>query len=86
MPKVISAPDPVYPQALRQQRLQPTVHFIIRIDENGAVTDIVALAEPALAGAFTSGFVLRKWKFQPARVADKPVPAIVTVEINFRLY
>jgi len=86
MPKVVSAPDPSYPEALRRQRVQPTVHFIIRVDENGSVTDIVALAEPSLAGAFASGFVLRKWKFKPAMLEQGPVPAILTVEIGFRLY
>jgi TonB family protein len=84
--KALVASDPSYTQTARQQNVQGTVIYAVRIDQQGLPTDalLVQPLEPTLNMAGIEA--LRSWKFQPATFQAEPVAVVVMVEINFRLH
>jgi hypothetical protein len=86
-PKAVSTPDPQYPLELRRKNVgSALVIFCALVNENGRISDIVAVNRPELSDAISAGEVLREWKFKPATMEGKPVPAVINIEINLRLY
>lgn len=78
-PTVISTVDAVYPV---QSVASGTVVLEVSLDDNGKITDvhvvrgIASLTEPAVHS-------VRQWKFQPAKLDGKPVPAKIAVAFSF---
>jgi hypothetical protein len=86
-PKPVSTPDPQYPIELRRKNVgSALVIFCALVDENGRISDIVAVNRPGLSDAISAGEVLREWRFKPATMEGKPIPALINIEINLRLY
>jgi TonB family protein len=84
--KAITADDPTYTEEARRKKIQGTVIYAVRIDEHGLPTDalLVQPLEPSLN--FAGIKALRAWRFQAATYRGEPVPVVVMVEMNFRLY
>lgn len=94
-PKALKTPDPGYPPSeLGTQKLGPClpahtqenkVVLALIVDSRGRPTS------PVVVGASVTGFdtaaisAVHGWKFQPATYQGKPVPAAISVEVNFRL-
>jgi TonB family protein len=78
-PGVLSAVEAVYPL---QSVVSGTVVLEVSLDETGKIIDlrvvrgIASLTEPAERS-------LRQWKFQPAKLAGKPVPSKIPVAFSF---
>jgi protein TonB len=83
-PRVIIAPDPVYPSLAKQARIFGDVVIDSVIDVHGNVVEMQVLSgHPLLVPAALDA--LRKWKYQPTILNDEPVPVQLVVTIKFRL-
>ena len=82
--RVLRQVDPVYPPFARLARIQGVVVLLMTIDEAGVPTDVKVLeGQPALQAEALSA--ARRWRFEPARVDGRPVPATFRLTLNFRL-
>lgn len=86
LPHVVQAPDPEYSPDARRRRVQGTVLFLVGIDEKGYVADAILTRSVDPGLNLNAIQVLRDWRFQPALRDGEPVPTVVNVEVNFRLY
>jgi TonB family protein len=85
-PKPLYAPDPEYSEKARKAKFQGTVVLWLVVDANGLPQRIrvqsplgMGLDEQAIAA-------VQKWRFEPSKKDGKPVPVMINVEVNFRLY
>ncbi|MDR3746930.1 MAG: energy transducer TonB [Acidobacteriota bacterium] len=85
-PKALYAPDPEYSEEARKAKYQGTVVLWLVVDAAGRPQQIrvqralgMGLDEKAIEA-------VRQWKFEPARKDGQPVPVMINVEVNFRLY
>src|SRR5271165_865438 len=85
-PKALYAPDPEYSEEARKAKYQGTVVLWLVVDANGRPQQIrvqralgMGLDEKAIEA-------VKLWKFDPARKDGQPVPVMINVEVNFRLY
>lgn len=86
-PRILSAPDPVYPESARRRGVEGTVTAGLLIDADGGVTEVWvesssgdgALDEAALAA-------VRRWRFAPAHQNGVPVSARSRVPVVFALH
>ena len=85
-PKVLYEPDPEYSEEARKAKYQGTVVLWLVVDANGRPEQIrvqralgMGLDEKAIEAVKT-------WKFEPAKKDGHPVPVMINVEVNFRLY
>ncbi|GLH70215.1 hypothetical protein GETHPA_17480 [Geothrix rubra] len=84
MVRVLHQVTPVYPALARMTRVQGAVVLLMTIDESGAPTEVKVLAgHPGLQEAALQA--ARQWRFEPARVDGRPVPASFRLTLNFRL-
>jgi TonB family protein len=73
---------PVYPATARSARIGGTVTIEATIDTEGKVSDAhVVKSVPLLDNAALDA--VRQWEYKPSTVNGKPVPVIVTVNVNF---
>jgi TonB family protein len=84
-PKLVSAPDPVYPEPLRNARTQGTSVLYMVVDEHGdpALVSLFKSSDPAFDDS--SIVAIGHWKFKPATLGGKPVAVMIRVEVNFRI-
>lgn len=83
-PRVIAAPDPIYPPLAKQARIQGDVQIDAVIDINGNVVEMnVMNGHPLLIPSALDA--LRRWKYQPTILNDEPVPVQLIVTIRFRM-
>jgi len=83
-PRVISAPDPVYPPLARQARVYGDVVIDAVIDTSGNVVEMQVMSgHPLLVSAALDA--LKRWKYQPTILNEQPVPVQLLVTIRFRL-
>ena len=70
--KVISKPDPAYPQIAKQMNLSGTVKIQITISPAGNVqhTDVIG-GHPILVNAALDA--LKKWKYEPAKTESTTI-------------
>jgi TonB family protein len=84
-PRVIKGAKPQYPQAAFAAKIEGTVLVEALIDVEGRISrarviqSVPGLDEAALEAA-------RRWRFEPARKAGKPVATIIHMPVAFRIY
>ncbi len=85
-PKPKYTPEPDYSDAARKERYQGMLVMGIIVNETGKVQEPklirplgMGLDEKAISKVLT-------WKFDPAKMDDKPVPVILRIEVSFNLY
>jgi protein TonB len=85
-PKALYAPDPEYSEEARKAKYQGTVVLWLVVSADGRPQQIriqrslgMGLDEKAIEA-------VKQWKFDPARKDGQPVPVMINVEVNFRLY
>ena len=85
-PRAIFAPDPKYSEEARQNKIQGTVVLWLVVGADGKPSSIKVnrgvghgLDEEAIEA-------VKQWKFEPATLNGQPVPVMINVEVNFRLY
>lgn len=72
-----------YPAMARQLRVEGEVLLDVNVDAAGAVSDIKAVSGPPLLRAAAIDCV-KRWKYQPATLGDKPVASTEVVKVDFR--
>src|SRR6266436_3357338 len=81
-PRLISAPDPVYPVLARQARIGGSVVIDAVIDTQGNVIEMQTVSgQPLLALAAMEA--LRHWKYEPTTLGGEVVPVRLLVTIAF---
>ena len=75
-----------YPQDLWDAMIEGSVVLEGRVGADGLPTDVksVAPVHPGLAKAAIE--TVSQWRFEPARLRDKPVESPLRMTINFRLH
>lgn len=84
MPRLISAPDPLYPATARMQNVDGIVSMDAFVDAAGNVTEVKVISGPILLRQAAMD-ALRKWKYQPARLDGQPTAVHTNVNIRFTL-
>jgi protein TonB len=83
-PRVLTAVTPSYPAMARNSHLQGPVELLMTIDEHGAPVRVQVLSGHAAFHAEAER-AARLWRFEPATVEGRPVPARFRLTISFRL-
>jgi len=83
-PRILSRVPATYPEAAKGARVQGVVILDCLVSPEGRVTAVrvvrgIPLLDEAAANA------VRQWAFAPTVVDGKPVPVVVTVQVNFTL-
>lgn len=84
-PAYRSAPRPPYPAAMRQSRVEGSVRLRIHLDAEGAPqrVEIISGSGHAEFDSTAREWVLRHWRFTPARRGGVPVPGSVVTSVQF---
>jgi len=87
-PVIVKRVLPVYPEALKESRMQGTVMLEVEILTDGSIGAIeVYRSLMAGEGGFDEAAIqaLRQWEFQPARSGGRPVACWVRIPMVFEL-
>lgn len=82
-PEAVFAPRPDYPERARRAGRGGTVILLATIDKEGRVTELEVLrGEPlGLTGAALAA--VRRWRFRPATLEDRPVAVYYHLTVRF---
>jgi protein TonB len=83
--RVLHQVPPVYPQELRQRKIEGTVYVVFVVDKDGRVLQPTVESSPhegLQAAALAS---VRRWRFEPAVARGEKVRSKVRVPIRFSL-
>lgn len=83
-PRLTSKVLPVYPAAAKQVGLEGTVVIDAVVDATGKVTNMKPVSGPVLLRAAALDAV-RKWKYEPTYLDDKPVAVQMFITVEFHL-
>ncbi len=82
--RLLSSVQPIYPSLAKQAHIEGNVTIEAQIDTSGRVAGMKVLSGPhVLREAATSA--VAKWKYQPARLGDRPTPSSVILTVRFLL-
>lgn len=78
---------PSYTWKAVQAKIEGTVHLECVVTPQGVCTDIKVVRglDPQCGLNEEAVSALRKWRFRPGTKDNKPVPVLITVELNFAL-
>lgn len=71
-----------YPSMARQLHVEGEVLLNVNVDPTGAVSNITVVSGPPLLRAAATDCV-KRWKYQPAMLGDKPVASTEIVKLDF---
>ncbi len=83
-PKVLSSPDPDYPEVARRAGYGGTVVLWLIVDTDGSPKDVKVQRSLGMGLDRAAYEAVRRWRFQPATKNGQPVPVMINVEVNFR--
>jgi protein TonB len=84
-PEKISGPNPLYPEAARRARIQGVVVLECIIGKNGQVTDVKVLRGLPLGLTESATDAVKKWRFKPSTLNEKPVEVLYILTVRFNL-
>jgi len=84
-PKKLSGPNPLYPEAARRARIQGVVVLECVIGKAGTVTSVKVLRGLPLGLTESATSAVKKWKFQPSTLNEKPVEVLYILTVRFNL-
>jgi TonB family protein len=85
-PKATHQPDPVYPAAARDDKLQGTTVLLIAVNERG-FPEILQITRGLGEGLDVQALAaVAGWRFEPAKKNGQPVAVLINVQVTFRLY
>lgn len=85
LPRVIKEVKPVYPEAVKEERVQGYVQLRTVVEADGTVgeVEVTKALEPRLDEEAVKA--ARQWLFEPGKKDGKPVPVEITLEMTFTL-
>jgi TonB family protein len=85
-PTCLYCPNPQYSEEARKAKYQGMVLLQIVVTPDGRATEIEVVKGPGLGLEEKAVEAVKQWRFKPALGPNgKPVPTIITVEVQFRL-
>jgi periplasmic protein TonB len=85
-PKVVYDPDPEYSEEARKAKYQGTVILWLVVSPEGKPQQIRVQRSLGMGLDEKAIEAVRNWRFEPAKKDGQPVPVMINVEVNFRLY
>jgi protein TonB len=85
-PRAVYDPEPEYSEEARRSKYQGVVVLRVVIGPDGRPQDIRVARTLGMGLDEKAMEAVRQWRFQPALMDNQPVPVLVDIEINFRLY
>jgi protein TonB len=85
-PRAVVAMAPVYPYRARQRDIEGTVEVRFLVGRDGTVSEVIIVsADPP--GIFEDAVreAVQRWRFEPGKLAGKPVAAWVVQPLRFDL-
>jgi len=84
-PVALYQPDPEYPEEGRRAKVSGTVQLSLTVGTDGLAHDVTVTK--SLGHGFDEKAMrsIQEWRFEPAAENGKPVPARITVEVDFKL-
>lgn len=83
--KLITKIPPVYPAAMKTQRIEGPVWLEVDVDKQGAVTAAQVIATPHAELAESAVTAVRQWVYQTTLLNGNPVPVRTAVRVNYTL-
>lgn len=85
LPILLNKVSPDYPESLRSIRREGRTILSVVVREDGTIgrTEILATTHAEFSVAALDA--VKRWKYKPARLADKPVAVYYTISVTFRL-
>lgn len=83
-PKLVNFVMPVYPAAARQEGVQGEVILSVKTGPDGKVQDVMVLRSVPLLDQAAIDAV-KQWVYEPLVIDGKPVTAVFTTTVRFRL-
>ena len=80
------APNPEYSDKARKKKCRGTVILETVVDTDGHTRDIRVIQSLGCGLDEKAVETLTKWTFQPGTQDGKPVPVLIQVEMDFRIY
>jgi TonB family protein len=79
-------PDPEYSEEARKAKYQGTVVLWLVVSPEGKPQQIQVQRSLGMGLDEKAIEAVRQWRFEPAKKDGHPVPVMINVEVNFRLY
>lgn len=86
LPKATFSPDPEYSEIARMVKYQGVCVVGLILGKDGLVSDAWVTRKLGFGLDQKALEAVRQWKFDPAMKDGKPVPVLLNVEVQFRLY
>jgi protein TonB len=84
-PRKISGPNPLYPEAARRARIQGVVVLECVIGKDGSVKTVKVLRGLPLGLTEAAVDAVKKWRFEPSTLNEKPVEVLYILTVRFNL-
>ena len=84
-PVKISGPNPLYPEAARRARIQGVVVLECVIGKDGVVKTVKVLRGLPLGLTESAEEAVKKWRFKPSTLNEKPVEVLYILTVRFNL-
>lgn len=85
-PHVTYGPDPAYSETANAARYQASVILWLVVNREGRPTHIRVQRPAGMGLDEKSVAAVQTWLFDPAKKDGEPIPVMINVEVNFRLY
>ncbi|MGC2108780.1 MAG: energy transducer TonB [Candidatus Korobacteraceae bacterium] len=83
-PKPLKTHDPAYPASMAGKPQDKTVVLALIVDPTGRPASFVVIAAAPTMFELAALDAVQHWRFLPASYHEKPVPAAINVEVNFK--
>jgi len=83
--KLITKIPPVYPAAMKAQRVEGPVWLEVDVDTRGAVTAAQVIATPHAELTESAVTAVRQWVYQTTLLNGNPAPVRTVVRVNYTL-
>lgn len=82
--RLLQTVQPEYPTTARQYRVEGEVVMTVEVDASGNVAEVKIVSGPPML-RIAAASAVRRWKYQPATMGDKPVSSSMTAKLDFHL-
>ena len=83
-PRAVSAPSPRWPVGARDQGSQVMLSLVV--DSKGKAQNVKVVNSAGARIDQAAVTTVRNWRFKPAICNGEPMPAMINVQVDFRLY
>lgn len=77
--------EPEYPRTALVARLEGMVILQVLLDRGGVVTSVTVLRPGSMGFTESAVAAVRQWRYEPAMLEGRPVEALMSVTVHFRL-